>query len=117
MHGDAWKNQLTEDFFLDVAVDDGRKKCGRVVPFAEMEFDGCDALFMTLCLFRCFSDTLLFLAFRWCFALLHSWALTRSAIRKNLFHFRAAMAGAVAGTDVMGRTFLLMTGGKEGGLM
>jgi hypothetical protein len=31
-----------------------------------------------------------------------------------LSFFRAAMAGAVAETDVMGRTFLLMTGGKEG---
>ena len=61
--------------------------------------------------FRFPPDTLLFLAFRWCcssgllcFALLHSWALMRSAIRKKIcfffpFHLRAAMAGAVAETD------------------
>jgi hypothetical protein len=40
-----------------------------------------------------FSDTLLFLAFRWCFALLHSWALMRSAIRKNFFIFAQQWQG------------------------
>lgn len=33
MHGDAWKNQWTEDLFLDVAVDDGRKNSEVWFPF------------------------------------------------------------------------------------
>ena len=83
------ENQLTEDFFLDLVVDDERKKKTEVCFF--LFADGCDALFMTFFfvspLIPCF-----FLRFAGavppaCFALLHSWALMRSAIRKRTFFF------------------------------